>query len=101
MDNGFYRTRLSARNIDVLVPDQAGQFCVHDIIYDELCAGKLLAGSKERILNIIEDLRQRGADAVVLACTELPLLIQSEDTPVQLFDSLALHVEKAVAMALA
>jgi aspartate racemase len=101
MNNGFYQARLSAKNINVLVPDHAGQVCVHDIIYDELCAGKFLANSKEKLLGIIENLRQKGAEAVVLACTELPLLIYSEDTRVRLFDTLALHVEKAVDRALA
>jgi aspartate racemase len=100
MQQDFYRDRLRDRGIDVVIPDEAGRNCAHDIIYNELCAGQLLAPSRERLRKIILDLQRAKAEAVVLACTELPLLIRPEDSPVKLFDTLAIHVEKAVTFAL-
>jgi aspartate racemase len=100
MQPDFYRERLRNRGIHVLIPNEAERSRVHDIIYNELCAGKLVPASRERIQRIILDLQRAKAEAVVLACTELPLLIRPEDTPVKLFDTLAIHVEKAVTLAL-
>ena len=100
MQQDFYRDRLRSRGIDILLPGEAQSTCIHEVIYNELCAGKLLADSKAKLLAIILDLQRAGAQAVVLACTELPLLIRPEDTPVRLFDTLAIHVDKAVSLAL-
>jgi aspartate racemase len=84
-----------------LIPDRAARSFVHDIIYNELCAGKLVPESREKILRIMSELQRNGAEAVVLACTELPLLIRAQDTTLRLFDTMALHAEKAVNLALA
>jgi aspartate racemase len=100
MQQDFYKERLRHRGIDVLLPDEGQRTCVHDVIYKELCAGKLLADSKAKLLATILDLQRAGAQAAVLACTELPLLIRPEDTPVRLFDTMAIHVDKAVTLAL-
>ena len=100
MQQDFYRDRLRSRGIDVLLPGERQRTCVHEVIYNELCAGKLLDDSKAKLLAIILDLQRAGAQAVVLACTELPLLIRPEDMPVRLFDTMAIHVEKAVTLAL-
>jgi aspartate racemase len=100
MEQDFYKERFRARGIDVVIPDLAGRNYVHDVIYSELCAGKLIPESKENMRTIILDLQRAGAEGVVLACTELPLLIHVEDTPVRLFDTMALHVNKAIALAL-
>ncbi|MGH7926746.1 MAG: aspartate/glutamate racemase family protein [Candidatus Binatia bacterium] len=99
-EQDFYKERFRARGIDVVVPDLAGRNSVHDVIYNELCAGKLIPESKEKMRTIILDLQRAGAEGVVLACTELPLIIHVEDTPVRLFDTMALHVNKAVTLAL-
>jgi aspartate racemase len=101
MQQDFYRDRLRRRGIDVLLPGEEQRTCVHEVIYNELCAGKLLADSRAKLLAIILDLQRAGAQAVVLACTELPLLIRPEDTPVRLFDTMAIHIDKAVTFALA
>jgi aspartate racemase len=101
MEQDFYKDHLRAQGIDVLVPDQVQRDCVHNIIYGELCAGKLIPESRETLRKIILDLQLAGAKGTVLTCTELPLLIRSEDTPVRLFDTMALHVKKAVTLALA
>ena len=100
MEQDFYRDHFRAQGIDVLVPDQPHRDYVHNVIYNELCAGKLISESRENLRTIILDLQRAGAEGVVLACTELPLLIHVEDTPVKLFDTLALHVHEAVAFAL-
>lgn len=100
MQQDFYRHRLRSRIIEVLLPGEAQRTCVHDVIYNELCAGKLLDESKAKLLAIVLDLQRAGAQAVVLACTELPLLIRPEDTPVRLFDTMAIHIDKAVTLAL-
>lgn len=100
MEQEFYIERFRAREIKVVVPDRAGRNQVHDVIYNELCAGQMFSGSKEKLLSIILGLEQAGAEGVVLACTELPGMIHAEDTPVRLFDTMALHVDKAVMLAL-
>jgi len=100
MEQDFYKERFRAKGIDVVVPDRVARDYVHNVIFNELCAGKLIPESKQKIQTMILDLQQAGAEAVVLACTELPLLIHVEDTPVRLFDTMALHVNKAVTLAL-
>ena len=100
MEQDFYKERFRTQGIDVVVPDRAARDYVHNVIFNELCVGKLIPESKEAMQRIILDLQQAGAEAVILACTELPLLIRVEDNPVRLFDSMALHVNKAVTLAL-
>jgi aspartate racemase len=100
MEQDFYKDHLRAQGINVWVPDQEQRDYVHNVIYNELCAGKLIPESREKLRTIILDLQRAGAEGVVLACTELPLLLHVEDTPVRLFDTMALHVNKAVTLAL-
>lgn len=100
MEQNFYKERLSARGIQVLVPKQGDRDSIHEVIFTELCVGKLLSESKKKIQSIMVDLKKAGAMGVVLACTELPLLIRLGDTPMNLFDTMALHVKKAVALSL-
>ena len=100
MEQDFYKERFRAQGIDVVIPDLAGRAYVHNVIFNELCVGKLIPDSKEKVKRIILNLQHAGAQAVILACTELPLLIHNEDTPVRLFDTTALHVNKAVTLAL-
>lgn len=100
MEQDFYKERFRAQGIDVVIPDLAGRAYVHNVIFNELCVGKLIPDSKEKVKRIILNLQHAGAQAVILACTELPLLIHIEDTPVRLFDTMALHVNKAVTLAL-
>jgi len=100
MEQDFYKEKFRARGIDVVVPDLAARAYVHNVIFNELCVGKMIPESKETMQRIILDLQQAGAEAAILACTELPLLIHVEDTPVRLFDTMELHVNKAVTLAL-
>lgn len=101
MEQDFYKARLEERfNIDVLVPGADDRALVHRVIYEELCLGTLKADSRERYLAIIEELARSGAEAVILGCTEIALLVQQEMTGVPLYDTTALHCEAAVEMAL-
>jgi aspartate racemase len=100
MEQDFYQDHLRAHGINILIPDKAQRDYVHNVIYNELCAGKVIPESRKKLRTIILDLQRAGAEGVVLACTELPLLIRAEDAPVRLFDTMALHAANAVALAL-
>ncbi|MGM0691884.1 MAG: aspartate/glutamate racemase family protein [Pseudomonadota bacterium] len=100
MEQAFYRERLEARGIQVLLPDDAQRERIHAVIYDELCRGEIRPASKAAYLAIVASLAGRGAQGVILGCTEIGLLIQDDDTPVPLFDTTAIHAEQAVEMAL-
>lgn len=101
MEEPFYRDRLQKRfGIEVLVPGHEEQNMVHRIIYEELCLGKMKRASRQACLKIIEGLRGRGAEGIILGCTELPLLIQPSDVRVPIFDTTRLHAEAAARLAL-
>jgi len=101
MAEQFYRDRLKKHfDIDVVVPAEDDQAVVHRIIYDELCRGKIRGSSRQFCLEIIEKLIERGAEGIVLGCTELPLLIRPGDVQAPVFDTTRLHAEAAVEMAL-
>ncbi|WP_109482133.1 aspartate/glutamate racemase family protein [Paraburkholderia sp. C35] len=97
MEQTFYAGRLHERfGLDTLIPDDEGRAQVHRIIYDELCHGIVDAQSRALYQSVIEDLKTRGAQAVILGCTEIPLLIKQEHSALPVFDTTALHVQKAV-----
>jgi aspartate racemase len=102
MQEDFIKGRLAgSHGIEVLVPPLDHQEGVHRVIFDELCRGTIREASRRQYLEVIEDLARRGAEAVVLGCTEIALLVGQADTPVPLFDTTAIHAEKAVDIALA
>ena len=102
MEQDFYKGRLQARfGLTVLVPDGAGRERVHRIIYDELCLGEIRASSRAEYLAIIAELAAAGAEAVILGCTEIALLVGNARAAVPLYDTTAIHAEAAVALALA
>ena len=102
MTEAFYHERLQKRfGIDVLVPEGDEMVAIHRIIYDELCQGKTKAASRRTCAAIISRLVDRGAQGIVLGCTELPLLVRFGDTDVPVFDTTRLHAEAAVNLALA
>ena len=100
MEQAFYKDRLSARGINVITPDQHGRDIVHHIIYEELCLGQVRQQSRQQYLSIISQLRARGADAVILGCTEISLLVNQSDTDTPLYDTTAIHAQQAVKAAL-
>ncbi|CAM3604154.1 Aspartate racemase [Vibrio aerogenes CECT 7868] len=101
MEQDFYKSRLVDKfGIDVVVPDTNEQTVVHDIIYDELCRGVIRTESREQYLNIVSGLHEQGAEAVILGCTEIALLIQQEHTKVPLYDTTEIHAAQAVQLAI-
>jgi aspartate racemase len=101
MEQGFYRERLAERHgLHVLVPDAGGRKVVHDVIYDELVLGRIEERSRAVYREIMRDLVTRGAEAIILGCTEIGLLVGEGDVVVPLFDTTRIHAEKAVDAAL-
>jgi len=101
MEHGFYGNRMSSHGIEMMVPDAAGRTLVHDIIFNELCAGKILESSRQTLMHVIDDAKAKGADAVILGCTEICLILDPKALPLPGFDSTALHADAAVDFALA
>jgi aspartate racemase len=102
MEQDFYRQRLQdLHGLQVLVPDAEDRDVVHDVIYDELCRGIIRDGSREAYRRIMDRLVARGAEAIILGCTEIGLLVGADDARVPLFDTTALHADAAVEAALA
>ncbi len=101
MEQAFYRGRLEERfDVEVLVPDEAERELVHRVIYDELCLGSIQGASREHFIGIIGGLADRGAEAVILGCTEIALLVDQQDSPIPLLDTTRIHAIGAVDMAL-
>lgn len=100
MEQDFYRGRLEAHGLDVVVPTTDDRQIVHNIIYDELCHGTVIEPSRAEYLRTINDMAERGAQGIILGCTEICLLIQQEHTPLPVFDTTAIHAEEAVTQAL-
>ena len=101
MEEDFYRGRLVERHgLDVIVPDPAERETVHRVIYDELCLGKVEERSRKAYRDIIAHLVERGAEGVILGCTEIAMLVSPADSPVPLFDTTQLHAVSAVDFAL-
>lgn len=101
MEQDFYSGRLQQNyGLRVLTPNEADRALVHRIIYQELCLGKLKVSSKETYLRIVDSLAAQGAQAVILGCTEIGMLVKQDDTQIRLYDTTAIHAQKAVAFAL-
>lgn len=97
MEFPFWRERLAARfGVDTLIPDEDDRAEVHRVIYEELCRGVVRDESRNEYLRVIERLRARGADAVILGCTEIALLIRPGEAPLPDFDTTAAHARAAV-----
>jgi aspartate racemase len=102
MEQDFYRNRLeSAHGLTVLTPPQATRDLVHRVIYEELCLGQVLPASRAAYLQVIAELGAQGAQAIILGCTEIALLVQQSDCALPLFDTTALHARSAADWALA
>lgn len=100
MEQAFYRDRIAAAGIEVITPDAAQRDRVHRVIYDELCLGRILDASRDDYRAIIADLVGRGAQGVILGCTEIGLLVGAGDASVPLFDTARIHAEAAADWAL-
>ena len=95
MQQDFYKERLVKRGISVLIPDSGDIETVNRVIYEELCLGMISPGSRDEYVRIIGGLKQRGAEAVILGCTEIGRLIDEGCSPLPVFDTTVIHAEKA------
>jgi aspartate racemase len=100
MEKGFYQDALARKDITVLVPDEGGREYVNTVIYDELVAGQIRDESRAGFVAIINEISERGAEGVILGCTEIPLLVGEEDAGMPLFDTTVIHAEAALNYAL-
>ena len=95
MEQDFYKSKLIEKEINVIIPDKNDIEIINKVIYDELCLGIINSNSKKKFLEIVDKLRSKGAEGIILGCTEIGLLIKNEDTDVPLFDTAVIHAEEA------
>ncbi len=100
MKEDFYKDRLAKRGFTVLIPEEDDIEEVNRIIFDELCLGEIKDGSRAKYVEVIEKLREKGAEGVILGCTEIGMLIQQKDSPIPVFDTTVIHAERAAELAL-
>lgn len=96
MEQDFYKSRIASHAINVIVPDDDERELINNIIYQELCLGEIKQSSKNIYKKIINNLVDRGAEGIILGCTEIGLLVKAEDSKVPLFDTTLIHAQKAV-----
>lgn len=102
MEEDFYKGRLMERHrLNVIVPDNDARQLIHRVIYQELCLGQIRDDSRQRFLAIVDTLQQQGAQAIILGCTEIGLLITQDHTAIPLYDTTAIHAAATVKMAIA
>ena len=94
MTQDFYKNKISKRNINVLIPDDKDIETINHVIYDELCRGIISDASRKEYVRIISSLQQKGAQGVILGCTEIGLLISQKDLPIPVFDTTYIHARK-------
>ncbi len=100
MTQDFYKERLISRGFEVLIPDAAGVETVNRVIYEELCVGNIREESRRQFSGIIADLKEQGAEAVILGCTEIGLLVRQEDSALPIFDTTEIHAARAAELAM-
>lgn len=100
MTQDFYKQKLIDRGIEVIIPDAEDVETVNDVIFQELCVGKVLDESRIRFQEVIKRLQEKGAEGVILGCTEIGLLIHQSDSTLPVFDTTLIHAKKAAEMAL-
>ena len=100
MEQDFYKGRLLTHGLQVITPDECNRTEVNRIIYDELCLGVIKEHSRQKYNEIIQELVGRGAEGVILGCTEIGLLISGEELNIPIFDTTYLHAKSAIDLAL-
>lgn len=100
MEQDFYKSRIEENNIKVIVPSEKNRKEINKVIYTELCLGKIVSQSREYYKRVIEELVQKGAQGIILGCTEIGLLIKQENVSVPIFDTAHIHAIEAVKVAL-
>ena len=101
MEEEFFKNNLVSADLKVLIPAENDREFINDVIFNQLAYGKIVEESRERTIKIVKRLKTAGSQGVILGCTELPLLIREEDSLLPLFDTLRLHAQRAVDLALA
>ena len=99
MEQDFYKSRLKEHGLEVLIPSKYDRELIHSVIYNELCLGECKKSSKESYLKIIDSLAEEGAEAIILGCTEIGMLVKQKDTKVKLYDTTYIHAQSAVEFA--
>ena len=100
MEEDFYSGVLQRRGIEVLTPDVEERRMINDVIFKELCMGRIEDASRQKFLTVIDGLRRQGAQGIVLGCTEIGLLVRPQDTDAPMLDTTLLHATAAAEMAL-
>jgi len=101
MEQDFYRSRLEKKHgLEVIVPDEEERQIIQNILYNELCVGEIKKLSKNTFKKIIKNLAIRGAEGIILGCTEIPLIVEQKDYKIPLFDTTRIHAKRAVEYAL-
>ncbi|MCF0130193.1 MAG: aspartate/glutamate racemase family protein [Pseudobutyrivibrio sp.] len=100
MQQDFYKQKLINRGFEVLIPEDSAIEEVNRIIFEELCVGKICDKSRDYYSKVIDTLKQNGAEAVILGCTEIGLLVSQEDSSLPIFDTTLIHAQKATELAL-
>ncbi|MBT2653659.1 amino acid racemase [Bacillus sp. ISL-18] len=100
MVQDFYKSRIEANGIKVFIPDKEEIELINEIIYQELCLGKIKQTSKEYYKKVIKDLVDKGAEGIILGCTEIGLLVEPEDSEVPIFDTTVIHAMESVKKAI-
>lgn len=100
MEQDFYKSRIEENDIKVIVPSEKNREKINEVIYTELCLGKITSQSREYYKRVIEELVQEGAQGIILGCTEIGLLIKQEDVAVPIFDTTYIHAIEAINVAL-
>jgi len=101
MEQPFYAELLARHGLQTLVPEQADRELVHRVVYEELCLGNIVDASRQEYRRIMAELVARGAQAIILGCTEISMLVSARDAQVRLFDTTAIHARKAAEWMLA
>jgi aspartate racemase len=96
MELGFYQQELEQFGISTILPDEADRQYIHDAIYNEMGKNIFLPSTKEKFLSIIHSLKERGAEGIILGCTEIPLLIKQSDCSIPVFDTTQIHAAAAI-----
>lgn len=100
MEEDFYRNRLEAAGLEVLIPDPSARDWINELIFTDLCAGIFREKARKTMADIVLTLAEEGAEAVVLGCTELPLILTAKESTLPILDTMALHARSAVDAAL-
>jgi len=100
MELGYFQKVLESRDISTFVPDEKGRDFIDRVIFEELVHGATTQAAKEGYIRIIKELAERGAEGIILGCTEIPLLIKQEDVPTKVYDTTAIHAKAILEYAL-